>query len=226
MLHVWHIYLHLSWKFTKCIGEYAMHRASGACNRIQKISEKCFLCQRKICLAISSIDSIEFPLQKPWIRSPKGGGKIQVFSWRKVFLCQFPIPLKSLLLLISKTFLRKPGISGPNGIRKKKQEMDILESWKKHGWMVLVLGKRRRFGAGGFLKSLRNREFQSAHLSSGWSTNEVQQVWHCDESWWCLHGTLWQAVALSNRIYASGLMVRGLRQLGQGSTLALNVVCF
>ena len=136
MLHVWHIYLHLSWKFTKCIGEYAMHRASGACNRIQKISEKRFLCQRKICLAISSIDSIEFPLQKPWIRSPKGGGKIQVFSWRKVFLCQFPIPLKSLLLLISKTFLRKPGISGPNGIRQKKSRDGHSRKLKKNmdGW--------------------------------------------------------------------------------------------
>ena len=43
------------------VGEYAIHRASGACNRIQKISEKRFLGQQKICLALSSIDSIEFP---------------------------------------------------------------------------------------------------------------------------------------------------------------------
>ena len=53
--------------------------------------------------------------------------------------------------------------------------------------------------------------FNQHYLSSGWSTNEVQQVRHCHESWWCLHGALWQAIALSYRIYASGLMLRGCR---------------
>ena len=104
----------------------------------------------KYALLLAPLIPLNFRYRNLGFARPKVEEKSRSSHEERVFLCQFPIPLKSLLLLISKTFLRKPGISGPNGIRKKKSRdghsrklkktwMDGSGAWKKEAirsWRV------------------------------------------------------------------------------------------